>query len=75
VEDGGGGVLVRSCTAEVSAAESLCTRLWVVLTVVVDGVCVELLIVGSSHLREVLLCACAEVVVRYGVFGLWLSQR
>jgi hypothetical protein len=69
VEDGGGGVLVRSCTAKVSAAESLRTRLWAVLTVVVDGVCVELLIVGSSRLREILLCASAEVIVRYQGWG------
>jgi hypothetical protein len=80
VEDGGGGVLARSCTAEVSAAESLRTRLWAVLTVVVDSICVELLVVGSSRLREVLLYASAEIVVRYKVWGyrrcsIQLSQR
>jgi hypothetical protein len=73
-------VLVRSYTAEVSAAESLRTHLWAVLTVVVDGVCVELLVIGSSRLREVLLCASAEVVIRYKVWGyrrcsIQLSQR
>jgi hypothetical protein len=50
------------------------------LTVVVDGVCVELGVVESSRLLEVLLCAYAEVVVRYQVWGhrrrgLQLSQR
>jgi hypothetical protein len=69
VEVGEGGVLVRSYTAAVSAAESQRMRIWGMLTVVVDGVCVELGVVGSSRLLEVLLCACAEVVVRYQVWG------
>jgi hypothetical protein len=64
VEVGGGGVLVRSCAAAaVSGAVSQRTHSWAVLTVVVDSVCVELLIMGSSRLREVLLCTTAEVVI------------
>jgi hypothetical protein len=68
-EVGGGGVFARSYNAAVSAEGSPRARSWAVLTVVVDGVCVELLVVGSSRLREVLLCASAEVVVRYQVWG------
>jgi hypothetical protein len=67
VEDCSGGVFARPYNAAVSAAESLRTRLWAVLTVVVDSVCVKLGVVESSRLLEVLLCACAEVVVRYQV--------
>jgi hypothetical protein len=80
VEDGGGGVLGRSCITKVSAVVRLRTLLWVVLTLVVDGICDELIVVGSSCLREVSLCASAEVVVRYKVWGhrrcsIQLSQR
>jgi hypothetical protein len=79
-EVGGGGVFLRSCNAVVSAAESLCARSRAVLTVIVDGVGVELGVVEPTRLLEVLLCACAEVVVRYKVWGhrrcsIQLSQR
>jgi hypothetical protein len=69
-EVGRGGVFVRSYNAAISAAKSLRARSWAVLTVIVDGVGVELGVVESTRLLEVLLCAYAEVVVRYGVSGL-----
>jgi hypothetical protein len=69
-EVGGGGVFMRSYNAAISAAESLGARSWAMLTVIVDGVGVELGVVEPTRLLEVLLCACAEVVVRYGVLGL-----
>jgi hypothetical protein len=80
VEDGGGGVFARSCSAAVSAAGSQGQRVGAVLTVVVDGLCVELGVVEPPCLLEVLLYACAEVVVRYKVLGcrccsIQLSQR
>lgn len=69
MEDGGGGVLVRSCAATVSAVEDQRTRVLVMLTVIVDGVCIKLGVMKPSRLREVLLCACAKVVVLYAVWG------
>jgi hypothetical protein len=74
-EVGGGGDSVRSYNAVVSAAESLRARSWAILTVIVDGVGVELGVVEPTRLLEVPLCACAEVAVRYGVLGPLLSQR
>jgi hypothetical protein len=69
-EVGSGGVFVRSYNAAVSAVESLRARSWAVLTAIVDGVGGELGVVEPTRLLEVLLCACAEVVIRYGVLGL-----
>jgi hypothetical protein len=63
VEDRGGGVFVRSYNAAVSAAKSLRTRLWAVLTKIVCGVCLEIGVVESFRLLEVRLCASTGDVV------------
>jgi hypothetical protein len=66
---GKGNVRAETHPSMYSEEIGLRTYLWAVLTVVVHSVCVELLVVGSSRLREVLLYASTEIVVRYKVQG------